>query len=232
MRMDMIRRAVSVTGGKASHGFTLVEILLAMALGMIVLAAIFIAVQSGQRASGAIDAKTSAQQDVNATLELMTLEISMASFDPRQSVFPPPNRGILEATPTSLRFQADLNMSGAIDAPNEDIRYEYVTTAGDQYITRATSGGAGQPFLGETIASGRTRVVRVINNSAAVNIPVFRYFDGRGTELPALPANIPNIRRVDITIAVETDAVDPNTGQRRSMTYSTSVVPRNHVLFF
>jgi hypothetical protein len=59
---------------------------------------------------------------------------------------------------------------------------------------------------------------------------IFRYYDGSGAEIypDANPLVIPNIRRIDITLAVETETIDPNTGRRRRMIYSTSVIPRNH----
>jgi hypothetical protein len=41
-------------------------------------------------------------------------------------------------------------------------------------------------------------------------------------------AQIPNIRRIEIVLLVESADVDPSTGQPRRMAYSTSVVPRNH----
>jgi hypothetical protein len=70
----------------------------------------------------------------------------------------------------------------------------------------------------------------MINNT--LGIPAFRYFDGVGNEILAasLPASIPNIRRIEITLAVETENVDPDSGQRRRMTYSSSVIPRNHAI--
>jgi hypothetical protein len=46
------------------------------------------------------------------------------------------------------------------------------------------------------------------------------------------PALIPDIRRIDITLVVDTEFVDPNTNQRRRMIYSTSVIPRNHAPVF
>jgi hypothetical protein len=80
--------------------------------------------------------------------------------------------------------------------------------------------------------AGNPRTERVINSNLAVPIPVFRYFNGLGVEIPtaSLPAEIPNIRRIQITLAVETEDVDPNSHQRRRMTYSTSVIPRNHAI--
>jgi type II secretory pathway pseudopilin PulG len=241
---------------KNSTGFTLVEVLFAITIGLLLLGAIFVAVQSGQRSSVAIEAKTTAQQDVRAALELMALEIGMASYNPTfasNSVIwadltttagqncsvltsapsNPPWKGFREVTANSITIEADINGDGILGSagqPNEVIRYVYVTAGGEQYITRCTccttssTGSGGQPFLGNTIASGMQRVVRVINNT--LNIPVFRYFDGRGVET----ATIENIRRIDITLAIETNAIDPNTGQRRRMIYSTSVIPRNHAI--
>jgi hypothetical protein len=122
----------------------------------------------------------------------------------------------------------DINENSIIlgDA-NEIIRYFY--DAANQRVTRSTGCAAAQPFLGDTAASGTPRTVLVINN--ALNIPVFRYFNGSGVEIqPGVnPALIPDIRRVDITLAVETEHVDPNSNQRRRLIYSTSVIPRNHV---
>lgn len=218
-------------------GFTLVEVLFAITIGLLLLGAIFVAVQSGQRSSVAIEAKTTAQQDVRAVLELMSLEIGMASYYRYGGVGvtnPWPgstNKGILEATPTALRIQMDIDPEdGAVVGNNEDIRYEYIPA--EQRVTRAGAAGGAQPFLGCADANGdgrcddnnTLRTVRVINNT--LGIPMFRYYNGTDTAT----ANVPDIRRIDITLAVETETIDPNTGQRRRMIYSTSVIPRNHAI--
>jgi hypothetical protein len=66
----------------------------------------------------------------------------------------------------------------------------------------------------------------------AGDIPVFRYFNGSGAEI--LPANlsthISDIARIEIALVVETQDIDPDIHQRRRMIYSTSVIPRNHVV--
>lgn len=231
-----------------SKGFTLVEILFAITIGLLLLGAIYVAVQSGQRSSVAIEAKTSAQQDIRAALELMALEIGMASYNPRYepntiwrnaydcvSAGTPANKGIQQATQNSITVEMDIRGNatdtdgdGVLDDPNEIISYVYDIT--NQRITRSTNCGPSFEFLGCTDANGdgrcdsnnTLRTVRVINNT--LGIPVFQYFDGSGN----VTANIPDIRRMDITLAVETDMVDPNTGQRKRMIYSTSVIPRNH----
>ena len=229
---------------KKHEGFTLVEMVISIAVGMVILMAIYAAVNMGQRSTVNVERKVAAHQDARAALELMSLEIQMASFNPTYAtgVWVAPGDctpgsgnqnygGIQAATGSSITVESDVNENGVIGGtnnPNEVITYIYDST--NQYITRSTncSGGGDQPFLGDLPSSGKPRAVRVINTTA---VPVFRYFDVQGTDITAqLPAVIPNIARIDITLWVETENVDPNSGQRRRMVYSTSVIPRNHVI--
>ncbi|MEI7671070.1 MAG: prepilin-type N-terminal cleavage/methylation domain-containing protein [Deltaproteobacteria bacterium] len=237
---------------KNIKGFTLVELLVAMGVTMVLMGAVYMAVNATQRNSSAIERKVAAQQDIKPVLDLMAMEIGMASYNPTAAanlwVNPtgactanspnPGYRGIQEATTNSIVVEMDISGSatgdgdGSLGPPdnNEVIRYSYNTVY--QYITRETNCGGGQPFLGDIPT--RTRAVRVINNTAGTGnapIPVFRYYDGTGADIGAtLPAAIPDIRRIDITLAVETENVDPNTGLRRQLIYSTSVIPRNHAI--
>jgi len=235
---------------KNQKGFTLVELIVAMAVATLVLAAVYMAVNSTQRHSTGIERKVVAQQDVKAALDLMALEISMASYNPSFASDVWRNasdctaagvneyRGIQEATASALTVEMDLDENGNTTGTNEKIRYNYIATAGgDRYIARAVGCGGGfMPFLGDKVADGRPLNVRVINNDYNPVIPVFRYFNGSGTEIlvdgtaTGLPARIPDIRRIEITLAVETEHIDPNTGERRRLIYSTSVIPRNHVI--
>ena len=221
-----------------TKGFTLVEVLVAVAISLILLGAVYAAVNSVQRSSAGIEKKVTAQQDVRPSLELMAMEIRMASYNSNfteniwldisncfsvaanQSY-----RGIQEATASSITVEMDIDESGEVgDHNNEIIRYAY--DAANQYITRSTNcAGGAQPFLGDRADSGRPRTVRVINDAS---MPVFRYFDGSGNVIAALPAGIPDIRTIEITLAVETAEVDPNTGNPRTMIYSTTIIPRNH----
>jgi len=231
---------------KNQRGVTLVELIIAMAVTTLVLGAVYMAVNATQRHSAGIERKVVAQQDVKAALNLMALEISMASYNPGFSsdLWRTANdcanlsanqdyRGIQEATANALTVEMDLDADGDTTGTNEKIRYSYNTTGEDRYIARAVGcGGEFISFLGARLASGDPRNVLVINNECNPVIPVFRYFDGEGAEIGTanLPADIPKIRRIVITLAVETEHIDPNTGQRRRLIYSTSVIPRNHVI--
>lgn len=217
-----------------NKGFTLVEILLALFVGLLLLATVYFSVVSGQRSSVAIESKVVAQQDVRAILDVMALEIGMASYNPTYSLTlwdewrgirdvpnpsPPPSNFPMDQ---AIRVFMDLQGTRTLSS------ITYLYDADNQRITRDIGGGA-EPFLGDAVGSPRS--VRVVNNAAG--LPVFRYFDPTGAEIPVanLPARIPEIRRIAVTLAVETEDLDPNTRQRRRMIYTTSVIPRNHGLF-
>jgi hypothetical protein len=204
-------------------------------------------VNSGQKSTANVERKVYANQDARTALDFMSLEMEMASYNPRpdqlkatfwkdplsthcpncDASFNQNYRGIQQATPNAITVQMNLDSSANIcDNPNESITYTF--DAVNQYIIRSLDCGSGNaPFLGDV--PGNQRSLRVINTSA---VPVFRYYDASNVEIAsnALPAGSPNIARIDITLWVETANIDVNSGHRRQMVYSTSVVPRNHVL--
>lgn len=219
-------------------GFSLVELLIVILLSTVVLTAMSMLLRSGLHASTGIQIKAATQEDSRLALQIMTAEIGMASYNPavdlsmnfwRTNTCAPcadltcKNRqGIPEAAANTMMVaMASGATSTAVgDDPNEIIRYVY--DIANQRITRSTNCGVPQPFLGESVASGNPRETRVVN--AALGLPVFRYFNAQGAET----ADIPSIRRVEITLAVQTDQIDPASGQRKTMIYSTSTILRNH----
>ncbi|MDQ5987674.1 MAG: hypothetical protein CSYNP_03419 [Syntrophus sp. SKADARSKE-3] len=235
---------------KRTNGFTLIELMISMAVTMLLLVGVYVAVNSSQRNTAGIERKVGVQQDVKPALDLMAMEIGMASYNPNfttgmwlaaGSCATPSTtqgyKGIQLATANAIEVQMDVVENGSLTDANEVISYSYNTT--NLYMTRGVCSGGAMPnplpaFLGDLASSGNPQTLRVIN--ATLGIPVFRYYDGTGTEITIgtgatqLPLAIPNIRRIDICLAVETAAVDPNTKQTRKLIYSTSVIPRNHAL--
>ncbi len=227
---------------KQHKGFTLVELLVAISIGMIVLGTIYSMVLTGLRSSSSLEMKVTAGQDVRAALELMAMEIRMASYNPNfvsgmwkdsaGAVSLHQNyRGIQSAGQNSILVEMDIQGNSDVEDPNEMIKYSLDTV--NKYITRQTgSAGTAQPFLGADPAQVvQERTVRVINGD--LNIPIFTYYDGNGAMIPYanLPGSIPKIRRIQIVLAVETDDLDINTHERKRIIYSTSVIPRNHASF-
>ncbi|HUN55114.1 MAG TPA: prepilin-type N-terminal cleavage/methylation domain-containing protein [Smithella sp.] len=233
------------------NGFTLIETLLALMIGSLVLMAIYAAINSVQTSSSKIESKVAAQQDSRGALDLMAMEIQMASYNPllKNNIWVSSTdcvsvasnqiyKGIQEAAANSITIEMDItdaagtntDGNGAIDGPNEIIRYNYDST--NNYITRqsrtaaACSTAPALPFLGATTANSTTQTVLVVNNAAG--IPVFRYYDGQNTLLAAPVTNIGDIRKIEITLVTQTSNQDIGTGGQRQIVYTTSVVPRNH----
>jgi len=106
------------------------------------------------------------------------------------------------------------------------------TTSKDNAIRRAVGcGKAPERILGGTVANQDTDTI-VINDAS---MPVFRYFKDDDSEIifnsdGSNQNEIKDIRRIAITLHVQTKNVDPNTKQRKQMFYSTNVIARNHVL--
>ena len=229
---------------KAQRGFSLAETLVALVVGMIMLLAIYSVVNMAQKSATGIEKKVVAQQDVRLAIEIMALEIRMASYNSfaDNSIWVNPStctadspisRGIRDATANSITIEMDIDNSSVIgDAGNEIITYNYLSGGTNLRITRETiscpgpTASGAQPFLGSSESDLSSTGVRVINGT--LNLPLFRYYDGTETEIFPTTADqsmLPNIRRIGITIAVET--VDKD-NEKRTLIYGTSVIPKNH----
>jgi prepilin-type N-terminal cleavage/methylation domain-containing protein len=212
------------------RGFTLVELLISMVAGLAVMAAIYGAMLATQRVSRNTDSRLVTQQDARAVLDLMAMEIRMASYNPLRvpstmignalgcgialnAAF----KGIQIANLTTIAVAMDLDGSQTIgNVENEYIQYNY---NGVDTITRLTNCGNPQSILGGVVSGSNVR-------NAAAGVPLFQYFDINGQPT----AVIPNIRRIKITIVADTNLIDPVTHKPRRMIYSTNVMVRNHVL--
>ena len=155
-------------------------------------------------------------------------------------------KGIQEATANSITVEMDIRATAAgsspdgnVNDPNEIIRYLYQPTSNpnpndDGWISRSTSCVSGtHAFLGNQV--GNIKEIRVVNATAGAggaSIPMFTYYDGNDVQIPYanLPASIPDIRRIRITLVVDTEAIDRSLNRRRRTISSTSIIPRNHAI--
>jgi len=219
----------------SSEGFTLVEVLVAMFVGAIIMSAIYGMMIVAQKNSGNLDRKVVTQQDTRAVLNLMAMEIRMASYNPMYAsstwgtipscaamgISTPATscKGIQIAEADKMVIAMDLNGNGSIGNvtdDNEYIMYAYDGSTGTLY--RNVSCGGNEALLG-----GSAPFTNVINGST---VSLFQYFDKDGN----VTTSIPDIRRILITIISETSEKDVNTQQTKKMVYSTSVLVRNHAL--
>ncbi|MDI6743226.1 MAG: prepilin-type N-terminal cleavage/methylation domain-containing protein [Smithella sp.] len=227
---------------KKQKGFTLVELIIAMAVGALIMTALYASMNMAQRSSGSVGRKVVTQQDARAVLDIMAMEIRMASYNPSMStgiwetiptaicnsmgnVVPlKVNKGVQVAESDRILIAMDLNnppldrdKSEIGDEENEYI--EYALDKNQKTITRNVR------CSGDSDILGGDDLATVVRNEDA-NIPLFRYFDKDGNET----GSIPDIRSVRITIVADTKYRDNLTQQTRRMTYTTDVLVKNHVL--
>jgi len=116
------------------QGFTLVEVLIAMAIVGVVMGAIYGIFVSSNRSYHTQDSVTETQQGVRIGLDFMVRDIRMAGFNPLGTLGTL-NPGFEVSTATKLRFTADMNMSNTIDeSDRERITYEF--NAGSNSLRR------------------------------------------------------------------------------------------------
>ena len=145
-------------------GFTLTELLIAMAVAGIVMAGVYSAYSSQQRSYIAQEQVVAVQQNLRVAMYFMEREIRMAGCDPKGSA----GAGIRTASPNSIRITMDItggendgldndgdsNIDEADEANfgdgdtndvNEDITYSLYTSGGIQKLGRKKPSTNNQP---------------------------------------------------------------------------------------
>ena len=191
-------------------GFSLIELLIALAVTSILLVGIFNIFLSQHRTYIAQDQIVEMQENVRAAMDIMLRDIRMAGYDPTE-VGGMGITNIDEAIP-SLSFTADINENGVIGASesNEDITYRYDSNTLEIRRKSTTN----------------DNLLPLVSNIQSLN---FRYFDENGNLLPS-PVSAANVRIVEISITSRTSNPDPYYSQNsgfRTRTLTSKVNLRN-----
>lgn len=210
-------------------GFTLVELMISMLVGLVVLGAAYtlFTVQSSHLTNQAQLA--SAYQNARIAIEMMCREISMAGYN--QTTSPSitamshctnaliadgtPCAGITSASANAISFTADLNGNGNATSdstnPNENITYSLYSPSGGVQSLGRTSNGTTNP---------------VVEYVEALNFTYENISGSNATELS-------EIRRVKITIRTRSatediNYTDPTYGDHyHRYTLTSYAIPRN-----
>ena len=184
-----IEKKVSIS--KSKMGFTLIELMVALAIMSVISVAIYgvftLSIRSYTTQSVAADV----QQSVRAAMEIMVADIRAAGFDPTLS----DNFGIELATATKLRFTSDSDgtwLNGVVDnIRSERITYDFQANQLNQILYEGTgSEDTPQPLISD------------------VQNLTFTYFDTDGNTLgsPVPAAMLADIRTVEISMTVQEPA--------------------------
>lgn len=204
------------------NGFTLVEVIVAIAIGSLIMLVIYSLSEMGQRSSASLSKKIITQQDTRAVLDIMAMEIRMVSYNPNaidagiwvdkdSAVVGATNsskfmKGIQIANKNEIMIEMDLNGNGRVyDAAkceeNEVLHYKYNST--DKTITRETGCGAGNTSGLQKILGGAGSDTMVVNNDLNPAVNLFSYW---GPDIAHPDAN-QNCADIDITDKVIADPV-------------------------
>jgi type IV pilus assembly protein PilW len=126
-------------------GFTLAELLVAMALAGLLMSGLVLLLDAAQRATTAGRARVEAQQGARWALDRMVRELREAGYDPQRS-----GLAALEiAEPQRVRLVRDLNDNGVVDPTQERVTYLW---DGAARILRREAGGGAQPLINDVHA--------------------------------------------------------------------------------
>lgn len=186
------------------------ELLVAMSLGLVVLAAVTKTFTVQSRQNTAEEQIAQMQGNARAALDLMVREIQMAKYNPNPTSTAFSTAYGVTYSASQLEVKADMDGNGTISTSSgsvEDIIYAYDNT--NKYITRK---------LG---SSGTVEIVA--DNVTAFT---FTYYDANGSAVTS-SANSGNIRKVTVNITARTAKPDPNIGGYRTYQISADITPPN-----
>jgi len=194
-----------IPGG--NEGITLIELMVAMLLTLVLMAAVYTTYQVQRTTSDVQHEVSSVQQDLRAALDIMAWDIKQAGCDPTlQSTA---GLVITQTGPTSISFSMDLDENGdtADTDPAEQVRYT---------------------LSGTTLQRNNITANEITTLSSNVTTLGFTYYDADnnvivptgtgGTSLTTAEAN--DVRSVEVNLQIRSSKMDPDTHDyiRRSMT--------------
>ncbi len=201
-------------------GFSILEILIALAIGLIVIASLGTAFISQRKAYDVQEQVVEMVQAGRAALDIMSREIMMAGYDPSRSGYAPTQK-MQTTDPSAANFvgipynsnasvidiYADLDGDESTTGTNEHITYAFNSST-LQVTRNANTGGGAQP-IAENVTDFWVAYKNVYGNST--------------TDQGA-------IRQVQLSITVQTSRPDPgfpeNNGYR-TITLESHAYPRN-----
>lgn len=182
-------------------GWTLVELLVALAISSIIMTAIYSVFETQVRGQITQEVALEMQQGARAALELMSMEIRTAGCDPSSSA----GAGILIAESARIRFTADIvDPAGSaphdneLNGPNEDITYMLTNDADLDGIADGTP-----CHLGRDTGDGNG-LQAICENVDAFDLV---YLDNDGNLLVSPVADPDQIRSIEIAFVARSGEV-------------------------
>jgi len=185
---------------RKEQGFTIVELLISMAIGLVMTTALSSTFLLQHDAYDAQNQLIDVVQITRATLDMMSREIRMAGYNPLGAAFI--FNGVTYNT-DELRVRMDLDGDGSTTSNNEDITYRYYPSD-YQIMRRSSSSGSFEPFADN------------------IHAFIFEYLDEYNN--PTIVST--DIRQIRLTITTKNDQRTRTYGYQ-DITISSRIQPRN-----
>lgn len=204
-----------------SAGFTLLELLVVLAVLGALMGMVFSSLGEGQKASGIARDENEMNQNLQDVLSLMTSEMRLIGFPPAhyydlsylQNSGSPKNlvaQGLIEAGTNFIKFAGDINGDREVDY----LHYYLTGTAAPYSLNR---------FGGTIHADGTLPGGSPQKLSEQIESLQFQYFSRSGNET----INLPDIATIQVQLTLRTKKLDPNLRIYRTVSESTRIRPQN-----
>ena len=198
-----------------SAGFSLVELLVVLAVFTFILGGLFSIFNQGQRRYSFEQDVTEAQQSARNAIDMMEREIRLAGF-PKTRYYDSAlgystssntiSNAFTTSSPTDLTFEGDINEDGIVEV----VEYRLSGSILQRSAVAKPGGGVAATPSFSTLAEN----VRSLS---------FTYYDGSGSTT-TVPANVVRVR---VNLNLSTNRVDPQTRRLRTVSVSTTSLARN-----
>ena len=201
------------TRREAQAGFTLMELLMTMAISLAFAVGLYAFFFAGLDAANTDTSQTRAQAGLRQTMDLFTRDVRQA-ISPDDGV----NGGIMSVTATSIVMHVDPNRDPSATVPRpQRVRYQLV---GTQLLRDVAQPVGAAPPYSYTAFGPPVVLVEQVQNGAT---PIFQAFTEQGVNLGSPVAQPRDIKTMRITVIA-----GQKTGNKASTTeLSTDVTLRN-----
>ncbi len=204
--------------GWGRGGFTLIELMITVVILSIVTAGVYQLYLTQYRQSISQELRSEMLQRVRVAMNDMTRDMQMAGFKPRVDA-------VNVASATQLTAEQLNNLLPAQPVGyTKDRRITYrFDAANKQIMKRVQVWNTTDPNPDKY-----TNTAEIVYLDSITNLG-FAYFDKTGAAMaaPVAAGSLGDIRRIDVTLTAETSKIDPITKNKRTITLTSQIYPRN-----